>query len=131
MHTATLLLAQGTPGGANSIATFIFPLAILAIFYFILIVPQRRQLKAHQELVSALEKGDRVVTAGGLIGEITGIKDDAVQVRTGTATGWGGRNRMLGATTSAPSPAGRGEAEGHAAAEDRAARLGHPAPPRR
>src|SRR3954462_4403353 len=84
MHTATLMLAQAA--GGSPLATFIFPLAILAIFYFILIVPQRRQLKEHQNLVSALQKGDRVVTAGGLIGEITGIKDDAVQLRTGTST---------------------------------------------
>jgi preprotein translocase subunit YajC len=93
METATLLLAQAR--GANSIATFIFPLAILAIFYFILIVPQRRQLKAHQELVAALEKGDRVVTAGGLIGEITGIKDDAVQIKTGTSTVVVERSRIV------------------------------------
>ena len=93
METATLLLAQAR--GANSIATFIFPLAILAIFYFILIVPQRRQLKAHQELVSALEKGDKVVTAGGLIGEITGIKDDQVQIKTGTSTVVVERSRIV------------------------------------
>ena len=93
METATLLLAQAR--GANSIATFIFPLAILAIFYFILIVPQRRQLKAHQELVAALEKGDKVVTAGGLIGEITGIKDDQVQIKTGTSTVVVERNRIV------------------------------------
>ena len=95
MNTATLLLAQAAPGGANSIATFIFPLAILAVFYFILIVPQRRQLKQHQELVAALEKGDQVVTAGGLIGEITGIKDDSVQIRTGTATVVVERSRIV------------------------------------
>ena len=96
MEIATLLLAQaGGRTGANSLATFIFPLAILAIFYFILIVPQRRQLKAHQELVSALEKGDRVVTAGGLIGEITGIKDDAVQIKTGTSTVVVERSRIV------------------------------------
>src|SRR3954469_13755191 len=106
MQTATLLLAQAT--GANSIATFIFPLAILAIFYFILIVPQRRQLKAHQELVSALEKGDRVVTAGGLIGEITGIKDDAVQVRTGTATVGVERNRIVRRNDVGAEPGGPG-----------------------
>ena len=93
METATLLLAQAR--GANSIATFIFPLAILAIFYFILIVPQRRQLKAHQELVAGLEKGDRVVTAGGLIGEITGIKDDQVQIKTGTSTVVVERSRVV------------------------------------
>ena len=92
METATLLLAQAR--GANP-ATFIFPLAILAIFYFILIVPQRRQLKAHQELVAGLEKGDRVVTAGGLIGEITGIKDDQVQIKTGTSTVVVERSRIV------------------------------------
>lgn len=96
MHTATLLLlAPAGPAGANSIATFIFPLAILAIFYFILIVPQRRQLKEHQELVAGLEKGDKVVTAGGLIGEITGIKDDAVQIKTGTSTVVVERSRIV------------------------------------
>jgi preprotein translocase subunit YajC len=84
MHTAALMLAQAA--GASPLATFIFPLAILAIFYFILIVPQRRQLKEHQQLVSALQKGDQVVTAGGLVGEITALKDDTVQLRTGTSS---------------------------------------------
>ena len=93
METATLLLAQAAVG--PSITTLIFPLAILAIFYFILIVPQRRQLKAHQELVAALEKGDQVVTAGGLIGEITGIKDDSVQLKTGTSTVVVERSRIV------------------------------------
>ncbi|HEX2204909.1 MAG TPA: preprotein translocase subunit YajC [Longimicrobium sp.] len=83
METATLMLAQAQ--GANPILSFVPILAMLAIFYFILIVPQRRQLKAHQAMVAALKKGDQVVTAGGLIGEITGIKDDTVQVRTGQA----------------------------------------------
>ena len=106
MQTATLLLAQAPAGGANSIATFIFPLAILAIFYFILIVPQRRQLKAHQELVAALEKGDRVVTAGGLIGEITGIKDDAVQIKTGTSIVVVERSRIVKRNDVAAEPGG-------------------------
>jgi preprotein translocase subunit YajC len=81
MNLALLALAQASPSSA--IGTLVFPLAILAIFYFILIVPQRKQLKEHQSLVSALQKGDQVVTAGGLIGEILSIKDDAVQLRTG------------------------------------------------
>ncbi|HYJ78389.1 MAG TPA: preprotein translocase subunit YajC [Longimicrobiaceae bacterium] len=85
MHTVTMLLAQAQ-GGASPLGTLIFPLAILAIFYFILIVPQRRELKKHQQLVAELQRGDQVVTAGGLIGEIMGVKDDTVQLRTGTAT---------------------------------------------
>jgi preprotein translocase subunit YajC len=106
MEIATLLLAQTQARGANSIATFIFPLLILAIFYFILIVPQKRQLKAHQELVAALEKGDKVVTAGGLIGEITGIKDDAVQIKTGTSIVVVERSRIVKRNDVAAEPGG-------------------------
>lgn len=105
MNTATLLLAQAA---GNSIATFIFPLAILAIFYFILIVPQRRQLKQHQALVAALEKGDQVVTAGGIIGEITGIKDDSVQIKTGTSVVVVERARIVKRNGQGVGPGGRG-----------------------
>src|SRR3982751_2921343 len=103
MNTAMLLLGQT---GASSLGTLVFPLAILAIFYFILIVPQRRQLKQHQELVSALQKGDKVVTAGGLIGEITGIKDDSVQIKTGPSTVVVERSRIVKRNGVGGDPAG-------------------------
>lgn len=98
MNTAILMLAQA-PQGAGSLATLIMPLAILAVFYFILVVPQRRQLKEHQNLVSALQKGDQVVTAGGLMGEITAVRDDSVQIRSGTATVMVDRSRIVKRTT--------------------------------
>lgn len=47
--------------------------AIFAIFYFILIRPQQKQRKAHEALVRALKKGDEVVTAGGIVGEVVFI----------------------------------------------------------
>jgi preprotein translocase subunit YajC len=106
MNAAILTLAQFQ--SSNGFASLLFPLAILAIFYFILIVPQRRQLKEHETLVSALQKGDRVVTAGGLIGEILQIKDDQVQIKTGTATVVVERNRIVKRTT----PAGETTASG-------------------
>jgi preprotein translocase subunit YajC len=49
--------------------------AIFAIFYFILIRPQAAQRKTHDELVRNLKKGDEIVTAGGLIGEVLFIKE--------------------------------------------------------
>ena len=49
--------------------------AIFAIFWFILIRPQQRQRKAHDALIRALKKGDEVVTAGGVIGEVIHIKE--------------------------------------------------------
>jgi preprotein translocase subunit YajC len=49
--------------------------AIFAIFYFILIRPQAAQRKQHDELVRNLKKGDEIVTAGGLVGEVLFIKE--------------------------------------------------------
>ena len=94
MHTATLMLAQAQ-GGGNAFLGLLPMFAILGIFYFLLIVPQRRQLKQHQAMVAALKQGDEVVTAGGLMGTITGIKDDAIQLRTGTSTVVVERNRIV------------------------------------
>lgn len=49
--------------------------AIFAIFYFILIRPQSKQRKEHETLIRAVKKGDEVVTAGGLIGEVIHIRE--------------------------------------------------------
>ncbi|MBB4638049.1 preprotein translocase subunit YajC [Longimicrobium terrae] len=81
-----LLLAQARPGGAASSFISALPiLFILIIFWVMLVVPQRRQAKEHLAMVTSLQKGDQVVTAGGLIGEVVQIKEDQVQVRTGQA----------------------------------------------
>ncbi|UVI38523.1 preprotein translocase subunit YajC [Qipengyuania spongiae] len=53
---------------------------MIAIFWFLIIRPQMRQQKAHQEKVSNLKRGDQVVTAGGLVGKITKVEDDYVHV---------------------------------------------------
>lgn len=47
--------------------------AIFAIFYFVLLRPQQKQKKAHDELVKQLKKGDEIVTAGGIVGEVVHI----------------------------------------------------------
>ena len=72
-----LLLAQAAPGGAFSQYTgLIFNVAIIfAIWYFLVIRPQRKQRQAHEAALMALQKGDQIVTAGGLIGEVVHIKD--------------------------------------------------------
>lgn len=80
-----LLLAQAQPQGGGFMG-FLPLIVLFFLFWIMIIVPQRRQAKAHLELVQALQKGDNVVTAGGLVGVITGVRDDAVEVRTGTAT---------------------------------------------
>lgn len=58
----------------------IYVVAFIAIFYFMAIRPQQRQRKAHQALLSALKKGDRIVTAAGIYGTVKRVEDNIVVV---------------------------------------------------
>jgi preprotein translocase subunit YajC len=55
-------------------------IAMMGVFYFILIRPQQRKVKEHQALVSALEVGDDVVTSGGIYGQVTAIDGDVLRL---------------------------------------------------
>lgn len=72
-----LLFAQaGGAGGASSLMPIIVQFAlIVGIIYFIMIRPQQRQRKKHEELLGALKRGDEVVTAGGIVGEVIHIRE--------------------------------------------------------
>ena len=71
-----LLLAQTPAGGASSLMPIIVQFAlIVGIIYFIMIRPQQRQRKKHEELLGALKRGDEVVTAGGIVGEVIHIRE--------------------------------------------------------
>ncbi len=59
---------------------------LIAIFYFLLYRPQQKQRQKHQEFLNSLKKGDKVVTAGGLIGEIKSIGDDVVTLKLSEGT---------------------------------------------
>ncbi len=59
----------------------IFIVLLFAMMYFLMIRPQRRRQKEHQELMSELRRGDRVVTAGGIYGEIESVRDDSVVLK--------------------------------------------------
>ena len=55
----------------------LIPLVLLfGIFYFLIIRPQQQRMKAHQAMVAGVKRGDTVVTAGGLIGKVSKVKDD-------------------------------------------------------
>lgn len=55
-------------------------LAVAVIFYFLLIRPQQKQLKETKQMLDALKSGDKVVTRGGLIGKITAVKGEEVEI---------------------------------------------------
>ena len=59
----------------------LFFAAIFAIFYFLLIRPQQRQKRDREQMLSAIKKGDRIVTTGGLHGTVTGLSEHTVTVR--------------------------------------------------
>ncbi|AXI54516.1 Sec translocon accessory complex subunit YajC (plasmid) [Pseudoseohaeicola sp. NH-UV-7] len=60
----------------SAIAQFVPLILIFAIMYFLLIRPQQKKVKEHAAMVSALRRGDQVVTQGGLIGKVVKVKDD-------------------------------------------------------
>jgi len=68
--------AQAAGGAASAFTSFVPLILIFAIMYFLLIRPQQKKVKEHQKMVAALRRGDQVVTAGGLIGKVSKVKDD-------------------------------------------------------
>jgi preprotein translocase subunit YajC len=71
----------GSAGGAAGMLIGIAPwLLIFVIFYVLMIRPQQRRVKEHQAAISALKKGDEVITAGGIRGKITKVGDDEAEV---------------------------------------------------
>jgi len=88
MTTAFLVLLLFTPSGQGGpgLSAFIIQIGLfIAIFYFLLIRPQRRQAEQHKQLLASLQRGDQVVTSSGIVGEVVHIKDDQVTVRSGEA----------------------------------------------
>ena len=86
MTTHALFSLLFTPSGQSGPGTGIFMIQLAlfaAIFYFLLIRPQRQQQKKHRELMASLQKGDQVVTSGGIVGEVIHLKDTEVTLRTG------------------------------------------------
>lgn len=73
--------APGAPGGAGGFLMSVAPmLLIFVIFYFLLIRPQQKRARAHQQMLSEVKRGDTVVTSGGLIGKVTKVEETEVEV---------------------------------------------------
>ncbi len=85
-HAADLAYAAAVPpGSTGGLAAFAQPLilfgAMFAIFYFIVLRPQQRQKAERERMLTALRRGDRVVTTGGLHGTVTGLGEHTVTLR--------------------------------------------------
>jgi len=73
---------EGEEGGGMSMVTMIiFLVLIFGLMYLVLIRPQRKRQKEHEQLLEELKRGDRVVTAGGIYGVIESISDDSMVIK--------------------------------------------------
>jgi preprotein translocase subunit YajC len=96
INTINFLIAQAssggkglTPeacGGEGGFSPIIFMVLIFAVFYFLFIRPSQMQQKKHKEMIVSLQKGDKVVTSGGIHGKITQIKDLTVKIKVSDKT---------------------------------------------
>ena len=77
----TAYAADGGSGGGSGMINLLFLGGFVLIFYFLLIRPQSKRRKEHAALVAGLSKGDEVITAGGLVGNVTKVEDDFVKVQ--------------------------------------------------
>ncbi len=76
------LLVQSGPVGTNPLSTVMLFGGLFAIFYFLLIRPQKKQQKAHDQMVKSLTKGDEIVTVGGVIGNVIHLTEDRITIKT-------------------------------------------------
>ncbi len=77
------VILSAAAGGAGGSAFFVqmFPLLLIfVVFYLFLIRPQQKRAKEHEAKINAVQKNDEVVTAGGLMGKVTKVADDYVEV---------------------------------------------------
>lgn len=80
-----ILLAPSGQGGSG-LSVLLFQVALIfGIFWFLIIRPQRKQQAEHRKLLESLQRGDRVVTSGGVVGEVVHLKENEITIRSGEA----------------------------------------------
>jgi preprotein translocase subunit YajC len=72
--------------GPNPMGSIIMVVAFIAIFYFLLLRPQRKIQEDHKKLIEAIKKGDDIMTDGGILGQIVHVAEDRVTIRTAEST---------------------------------------------
>jgi preprotein translocase subunit YajC len=73
--------AQAAPSAFDMLNSLLIPtMLIIGIMYFLMIRPQQRRLKEHRDMVAGIRRGDTIVTSGGIIGKVTKVDDNELQV---------------------------------------------------
>ncbi len=78
----TMNQADAPARGQGSLLTALFPfILVFVIFYLLIIMPQRKRQKKHQEMVGQLKPGDKIVTTGGIYGTVMGVQQDKIELK--------------------------------------------------
>jgi preprotein translocase subunit YajC len=81
-YPVLLLLQASAAPGADSFVKGLLPIVLMvAIFYFLVFMPMRRQQRNQKEMIKSLQNGQTVLTSGGLIGTIVAVNDDTLILR--------------------------------------------------
>jgi preprotein translocase subunit YajC len=88
LATSTSVVSANTTGGGGETSAFegiwpmiIFLVVIFAMFYFVMIRPQRKRQKEQQTMMQGLQRGDKVITAGGIYGTIESVGEDTLVIK--------------------------------------------------
>ena len=75
-------LAEAAPAAqqGDPLTALLFPIGLIALFYFFLIRPQSKRAKEHKAMTDGLQKGDEVVTQGGILGKITNVGENFISI---------------------------------------------------
>ena len=84
IHHLFMAQPQGQQG-SNPLVGFLPFILLIVVFYFFLIRPQTKKQREHQEMLNSLQKGDRVITNGGIIGTVVGTDEEKVVIKVGGA----------------------------------------------
>jgi preprotein translocase subunit YajC len=79
-------MAEQSTGSSPMMGQLLFFGLFFAAMWFLLIAPQRKKQKAHQQMIKSLTTGDEVLTSGGIYGTVTNVKDDRLVVRIAEGT---------------------------------------------
>jgi preprotein translocase subunit YajC len=79
--TAAAAGAGGSPSTLSTLMQFLPFVLILVVFYFLMIVPQNKERKRREEMLKAIQPGDKVLTRGGVYGIVTELKDHQITIK--------------------------------------------------
>ncbi|MDO4562801.1 MAG: preprotein translocase subunit YajC [Clostridia bacterium] len=81
--TATEVASNSALAGNGMLYTILYVVVIFAVFYFLLIRPQKKREKETRAMLDAMQVGDEIVTIGGIMGRVVSIKEDSVVIESG------------------------------------------------